>query len=227
MKEGTALFEVVREHYLFAGLSQQDFDALVGHMTPRKLKKGETLFHRGDVSDYFYFVDTGHIELSLVAKTGEKKTLEVIGPGRSFAEAVAFMRGRKYPVSAEAISDCTLCQIPNQAYMTVLKSDTDACMRLLADISRHLHARVNDIEKLTIQNARSRLISYLLDRIENKAEDQATIQLELPKHVIASRLSIKPETLSRLLRNLNNEGLITIEDSLIFIPSLEKLRPYD
>jgi len=49
----------------------------------------------------------------------------------------------------------------------------------------------------------------------------------MPRHVIASRLSIKPETLSRLLRALTDEGLISIEDRLVFIHRLSGLRLYD
>jgi len=227
MESGSPLFDTVRQHYLFAGLQQKDFDAVAANIAPRKLAKGEVLFHRGDDAANFYFVDTGLIELNLIAATGEKKVLEVVGPGRTFAEAVAFMRGRKYPVTAEAIADSRLCQIPNQAYIDLLYSNRDASMRLLSDVCQHLHARVREIENLTVQNARSRLCSYLLDHVVEANEDAATIRLELPRHVIASRLSIQPETLSRLLRSMVSEGLITIEDRVIFVHSLSRLRPYD
>lgn len=220
--------ESVRQHYLFAGLEQADFDRLTNAVKVKTLAKGEVLFHRGDVADSFYFLNKGLIELSLIASTGEKKTLEVIGPGRTFGEAIAFMRENKFPVTAEALQDATLCQIPNEVYVDLLRSDSDAMMRLLADISRHLHARVREIENLTIQNARSRLVSYLLDHIVDTTEnDEATVKLTMPRHVIASRLSMQPETLSRLLRTLTDEGLVSIEDRIVFIHRLSDLRLYD
>ncbi|NIQ93790.1 MAG: cyclic nucleotide-binding domain-containing protein, partial [Desulfuromonadales bacterium] len=73
-----------------------------------------------------------------IAPTGQKKVLEVIGPDRTFAEAVAFIREHKYPVTCEALSNSVLCQIPNGAYLDLIYSNPDACMRLLGDISRHL-----------------------------------------------------------------------------------------
>ncbi len=228
MDSSSALYESVRGHYLFAGLEPEDFDVLAGEMSGQTLDKGDVLFHRGDAAHHFYFIDTGLIELSLISATGEKKTLEVIGPGRTFGEAVAFMRGRKYPVTAEALQPTALCRIPNRPYLNLLQSNGDACMRLLADISRHLHARVREIENLTVQNARSRLTSYLLDHVvEKPVDDQATARLSLPRHVIASRLSIKPETLSRLLRSLSDEGIVSIEDRVVYIHSVSRLRPYD
>jgi CRP-like cAMP-binding protein len=228
MDDCSALYESLRSHYLFAGLDAADFEQLAKHIAATSLEKGEVLFHRGDAAEHFYFIDTGLIELSLIAPTGDKKTLEVIGSGRTFGEAVAFMQGHKYPVSAEALQDSTLCRIPNQTYVELIRSNSDASMRLLADVSRHLHDRVREIEHLTVQNARTRLTSYLVDHlVESPVDDQATARLDLPRHVIASRLSIQPETLSRLLRNLTDEGIVSVDDRVVFIHSVSRLRPYD
>ena len=227
MERGSPQYEALRRHYLFSGLAQEDFDSLVDSVSGRTCEKGEVLFHRGDPAEDFYFVDTGHVELNLIAASGEKKVLEVVGPGRTFAEAVAFMRERKFPVTAECLTDCALCRVPNNAYLSLIYENPDACMRLLSDVCRHLHARVREIENLTVQNARSRLASYLLDHVVETSDNEATIRLELPRHVIASRLSIAPETLSRLLRNMVDEGILTIEDRVFFVHSLARLRPYD
>ena len=227
MKRGKTDFEGMQRHYLFSGLDQEDFEALIQHVTAVKLEKGEILFHRGDKAEYFYFVDAGQLELNLIAPTGQRKVLEVVGPDRTFAEAVAFIREHRYPVTCEALSDSVVCRIPNQAYLDLIYRNPDACMRLLSDLSRHLHARVREIERLTVQNARDRLVSYLLEHVVETNDDEATIRVELPRHVIASRLSITPETLSRLLRTFVEERILTIEDRVIFVHSLSRLRPYD
>ena len=227
MDTGSPLYATLRGHYLFAGLDQDDFDTLVSGVSTAGLDKGEVLFHRGDHADNFYFLDAGLIELNLISATGEKKVLEVVSPGRTFAEAIAFMQVQKYPVTAEALADSMLCRIPIGMYVDLVYANPDACMRLLSDVCRHLHARVREIENLTIQNARDRLTSYLLDHVVETNDDEATVRLELPRHVIASRLSIKPETLSRLLRTMVDEGILTIEDRVIFVHSMARLRPYD
>ena len=227
MEESAAKVASLRQHYLFAGLDEADFDVLMKRASVVRLEKGAILFHRGDKADFFYFVDSGQVELNIIAPTGQKKVLEVIGPDRTFAEAVTFMGGHKYPVTCETLSDAVLVQIPNKDYVELIYSNRDACMRLLSDISRHLHARVREIERLTVQNARARLVSYLLEHVVDTNDDEATIRLELPRHVIASRLSITPETLSRLLRGLVDDRVITIEDRVIFVHSLSRLRPYD
>ena len=227
MEKDTAQYEAVRHHYLFSGLEDDIFDALISHAAVEAFDKGDVLFHRGDDAHSFYFVESGQIELSLISPDGQKKTIEVISHGRTFAEAIVFMRQAKYPVTAEALSDSIVYRIPNEQYLELLHDNSNACMRLLSDVCRHLHERVREIERLTIQNARSRLSSYLIDHIVEVNDDEATVRLDLPKHVIASRLSITPETLSRLLRAMSEDGILTVDDRLVFVHSLARLRPYD
>jgi CRP-like cAMP-binding protein len=52
------------------------------------------------------------------------------------------------------------------------------------------------------------------------------MQLDAPKHVIASRLSITPETLSRIFSRLSRDGHIDIMDNTIRINDIERLRAY-
>ena len=180
-----------------------------------------------DPAEDFFYIESGHVELSLISPDGQKKTVEVIGHDRTFAEAIVFMQTGKFPVTAEALTDSVVYRIPNRSYRALLQDNCDACMRLLSDVCRHLHQRVQEIERLTIQNARSRLSSYLIDHIVETNDDEATVRLDLPKHVIASRLSITPETLSRLLRAMSDDGILTVDDRLVFVHSLARLRPYD
>jgi len=227
MEKDTPQYEAIRSHYLFAGLTDGEFESLATEVSVESYDKGEILFHRGDTADAFYYIETGQVELSLISRDGQKKVVEVIAHERTFAEAIIFMAEAKFPVSAEALSNSVVYRIPNDAYRNLLQDNANACMRLLSDVCYHLHQRVREIERLTIQNAHSRLASYLIDHIVEIDDDEATVRLDLPRHVVASRLSITPETLSRLLRAMSDDGILTVDDRLVFVHSLARLRPYD
>ena len=227
MEKDTPQYETIRGHYLFSGLNDTEFETLAAQISIESCDKGQILFHRGDDAEAFFFVESGQFELSLISRDGQKKVIEVIAHGRTFAEAIMFMPEGKFPVTAEALSNSTVYRIPNEAYRSLLQDNSDACMRLLSDVCYHLHQRVREIERLTIQNAHSRLASYLIDHIVETNDDEATVRLDLPRHVVASRLSITPETLSRLLRAMADDGILTIDDRLVFVHSLARLRPYD
>lgn len=227
MEKDTPQYETIRNHYLFAGLNDSEFEVLAKDVSIESYDKGEILFHRGDAADAFFFIESGQFELSLISRDGQKKVVEVIADGRTFAEAIIFMAEAKFPVTAEALSDSVVYRISNAAYRGLLQDNSEACMRLLSDVCFHLHQRVQEIERLTIQNARSRLASYLIDHIVETDDDEATVRLDLPRHVVASRLSVTPETLSRLLRAMSDDGIVTVDDRLVFVHSLARLRPYD
>lgn len=217
----------LRQHHLFSGLSDTDFAALATSMSTKTLHKGQFLFHRGDVATDFYFLKHGQLELAVISPNGEKKILEVVQSGQSFAEAIAFMKRAVYPVTASALSDIELVQIPIENYVTLLRSNSEASFRLLADVCRRLHSQVREIERLTVQNARGRLASFLLDHINRQDGDEASVQLDYPRRIIASRLSVTPETFSRLLRTMMDEKLISVHEDMIHIHSVAALRPYD
>ena len=70
MKADSATTDNLRAHYLFAGLEQNDFDALMQRVGVVKIEKGKVLFQQGDKAEYFYYVDKGQLELNFVAPTG-------------------------------------------------------------------------------------------------------------------------------------------------------------
>jgi CRP-like cAMP-binding protein len=90
-------------------------------------------------------------------------------------------------------------------------------------MSTWLKRQLADIDALTLQNATLRFTNYLLHQVPAGAQREVTIKLGAPKHVIASRLSIQPESFSRILRNLQREGHIIADGNLIHIKDINTL----
>ena len=218
---------LLRRHPLFSGLTDEQFRQLSGGMHLRQVGKGDFLFHRGDPAAHFYFVVAGQIQLGMFSPDGVRvKVIEVIDAGHTFAEAIAFMRAPAYPVSASALTASELVRISNRDYVELLQTSSAACLRLLGDLSARLHGLVREIEHLTVQNAHERLAGFLLDRIRDTPDNAATVQLEYPRHVVASRLAIKPETLSRLLREMIEKGVISVDEQTVHVHDIAALRPH-
>lgn len=219
-------FLPVRHHYLFAPLEEGQFQRLLGAMTVIELDRGDLLFRCEDPAAHFYLVSDGFLKLVLCSPAGEQKVVEVLQPGHTFGEAVMFTTRRRYPVTAEALSACTVFAFPNEVYRTLLQENTDACFRLMGDMSQRLHARLREIESLTLENATHRLIHYLAGQLPSASNGSAIVDLHVSRQVLASRLSIKPETLSRIFRQLVESGVLQTDGKLIRIPDVERLRAY-
>jgi CRP-like cAMP-binding protein len=87
-----------------------------------------------------------------------------------------------------------------------------------------LRRHVNEVDKLTLHNATFRLVSYLLQQMPADVVESPEVQLTTPKNVIASRLSIQPETFSRILGRLSKAGLVEVHGHSIVLRDIAGLR---
>jgi CRP-like cAMP-binding protein len=165
------------------------------------------------------------VKLFRLSPEGDEKIIEVMRPGETFAEAVMFM-GTKghYPVNAESVGESRIFAFEQKTFLNLLRESSDASFGLLASMSRRLHMLVNQIESLTLQNATYRLVAYLLEQIPRNVKTSPEVQLTTPKAVIASRLAIQPETLSRILAKLRQGGLIEVHGNHITVRDVQALR---
>ncbi len=216
----------LRQLYLFAGLTDQELAQIKQGIRQIKLQEGEYLFKHGQQAERFFMLKEGHIKLLRLSFDGGEKVFEVISPGQTFAEAIMFMPNAIYPVTAQAINNSLLLGFENKALIEILKKSSDTCFQIMFHMSKRLHMWINEIDHLTLQNATYRLLNYLLYQIPEEHKKAYEINFQIPKHVIASRLSMTPETFSRILKCLNKEGLIKVKGKMIQIPNIDRLRLY-
>ena len=221
-----AIEKLLQRVHLFSSLDDQQLARVKQSMRLIKLQSGERLFDFGQPADRFFLVVSGQIKLFRVSMEGNEKVIEIAGPGQLFAEAVMFMDRRHYPVSTAAVDAAEVLSFDNQAFIDLLRDSTDLCLTLLGELSMRLHARVNEIEQLTLQNATFRVVHYLADLLPESTTEDAVIDLSAPKNVIASRVSIKPETLSRILHSLVCDGIIEISGKTIQVHDPVRLRNF-
>jgi CRP-like cAMP-binding protein len=87
-----------------------------------------------------------------------------------------------------------------------------------------LHGMINEIDRLTLQNATARVVHFLLELLPDRHTESAVVELPAPKYSIAALLSITPETFSRILHAMENDGVIRVHGSTIAIPDVDRLR---
>ncbi|MEJ2592534.1 MAG: Crp/Fnr family transcriptional regulator [Candidatus Thiodiazotropha sp.] len=213
----------LRSSVLFSHLDERQFRVAEGLAREIKLQDGQLFFQAGDPATRFFLVLQGQIKLSRLSLQGQEKVIEIIPAGETFAEALMFGEQPAYPVNATAIGETRLLSFDNSAYLELLRGSTETCFRLMADMSARLKHLISEIEILSLQNASYRLASYLWKRWDKTRPADGCIELQVPKGVIASRLSITPETLSRTLHGFSQQGLIRVEGSRVEILDPEGL----
>lgn len=214
----------LRQHYLFASLDDSQFSRLASAIHSVELAEDRHLFHFGEQARYFYVLAGGQIQLYRLSPGGEEKVIEIIQPGQSFAEAVMFLQMPIYPVSAKAVFACQLWRIDMAVFLGLLQESNQLCLHLLGGMSRRLHGAIQDIDQLTLQNASMRVIQMLLQSAPDQSMQPYQLEWETPKQILASRLSVRPETFSRILQQLSRKGLIAVQGKTVEVLDVKGLQ---
>ncbi len=206
--------QILKDHYLFGQLSDAQIRRIAQHARRFHLATNQWVFLQGERADRFFLVLRGLVKLFIVTPEGHEKVIELPRPGDTFAEALMFQQHAVYPLNASVLVDTDILSLDAQDFASLLRESTDACFVLFASLSRRLHALIREIEDLSTQSATCRVARYLFEKAPRNG---SSYRLEIPKSTLASRLSVKPETLSRIIRQLTRREIISIRGSLISI----------
>jgi CRP-like cAMP-binding protein len=220
-KEALNKLELLSNSPLLSALNDEQLKNMSSHIVTTKLQEDEVLFNQGDEYHSFYLVVRGLVKLFRISASGQEKIIELEGAGETFAEALMFNEQPNYPVTAKAMQPSVLFKINAKYFRSFLLKSPQACMSVMADLSYRLHTLIKEIDNLSLLTGNNRLSMYLLDQALTKGKD---FHLEIPKNVVASILSLKPETFSRLLKDLSTRKIIKVKGNLIQVLDLHQLR---
>jgi CRP-like cAMP-binding protein len=203
---------------LFKGLGAEELARLAAGTRRRKLLRGETLFRQGDSSDGLFAVVYGKIQL-----TAGERIADIVGPGRSFGEAIMFLE-KPYIVTATAAADSLVLQVDRAAVFAELERSPQFARRVIGALSQRLELMVRELDTYALGNAGQRFVAWLLRREGGEGAGELVVTLPAAKSAIASRLNVSAEHLSRVLKDLSKQGLLEVHGRVLRIPDVARLR---
>jgi CRP-like cAMP-binding protein len=208
---------------VFSGLPRNVLEELMKDAVVKPVGRGEILFVQGDPVTAFFLVLDGWVKIYRLTPSGTEAVVAVFTRGQTFAEAAAFVRGQ-FPASGEAVTDGRLLRLQSGNLLRLIRENPDVGLSMLASTSRHLHMLVQQIEQLKAHTGAQRVAEFLVSLSELKA-GPAKISLPYDKILIAGRLGMQPESLSRAFAKLKTIG-VHIEQNNAMIENIERLRLY-
>lgn len=197
--------EIAKNSLLLRSLPEPVADRILADSAIRPHTRGETIFLQGEEAKVIHVVIEGWVKLYRVAPNGNEAVVNVFTRGHSFGEAVAF-RKQSYPVSAEAVTDCTLLQIPTRSLISLLQHEPEVAVAIVASTFQHLHELVGQVEQIKSQTGAQRVADFLI-RLCSCESGTCVVTLPYDKVLIAGRLGMKPESLSRAFAKLKKVGV--------------------
>ncbi len=184
--------------------------------------RNTVIFHEGEACHGFYIVESGAVKIYKEGSDGKEHVVHVALPGDCFGEAALFL-GKGYPASAAAVQDSVLILLRRDEFLQLLRDNPDVSFRLMASMATWAHRLVSSIESLTLKDASSRFANYIISKLPPDAADGVTVDLGMPKQVLASHLGMTGETLSRLIARFEADEVVSAKGRKLTVLSIEDL----
>lgn len=213
----------IRHSVLFKNVPDDILKVLLVDSSVMNIDRRQTLFIQGDAANYMYVVLEGWIKLTRITSTGEEVVVTVYSTGESFGEAAALQNGL-YPVSSEAVTNSRLLAVKASTILNELKTQPDLAIAMLSCTFQHLHELVLQIEDMKSLSSVKRLAAFLI-ALAPVDEGSCTFALPYDKTLIAARLGMKPESLSRAFSRLRQSGVVASRNN-VAIKDVQNLHFY-
>lgn len=205
---------------LFCTLGRPCLERVTAEATVVRYPQGAVVLHQGAKAEYLHVLLDGQIGLLGTLSDGEETMVEILRDGEVFI-AAAVLTDRPYLMGAVALKDSRVLLLPAETLRRDLKADPELAVAMLTSLSTHFRMLVREVKDLKLKSAAQRLGLYLLG-LTPKREGAVIVRLPHSKGVIAARIGIRAETLSRAFASLRAEGA-AVNGHTVVIDDLARL----
>ena len=208
---------------LFRDLSPDAIQRLVEASQSVSAARGDAIFRKGQDAMGVFLILSGQIKLCIETTQGEEHVAEIRGEGEHFGEVATVMQ-RPHLITAVAVTACKLQHVCGRAVLAELATNHRLAWNMSQELAAQLYGRMNDLENLLFRKAEKRVARYLMDVwVESGRKAGNVIHLPARKGLIASRLHMTKEHFSRTLRELSDQGVLTVHHLDIEVNNREAL----
>lgn len=208
-----------RKADIFADLEPAHLDALCRAASVRPYAAGETILREDEPGDLFFFILRGQVKVFVDSEHGREVVLTHLQAGDFFGEMALFDNETR-SASVSALTPSELVVLRRRDFLAVLEEEFPIARRILATLSVRLRRANEMIESLVLLDVGGRLAGYLLRlaRESGTPQEEGWYSVSRPTHqVIANTIGASRETVTRLLRQFTDRGLIRMRGSTVWI----------
>lgn len=197
----------LEEMSLLQGLSAPELAALARDAVWKTYAPGEFVFHQGDEARWFYVLHSGMLKLFRSTAEGRDQTVHLVEEGDPFCLCTLY-GGKILPVSALTMSACQVVAFSVESMEEQLRRSSRVLLNIVRVLNTRLMHSYQMIEDLALRNIHQRVASFLLHAARVRGGDSLRVTLSVSRQEVAKILGTTPETISRVLARLCQDGLI-------------------
>lgn len=210
---------LLRKVPLFEVLKDEDLEAIERVTITRSYDKGQVIILAEEDGDALFIIASGQVKVSIVSEDGREVILSLLGEGAVFGE-LSLLDGKPRSANVVATQDTALYMVRRADFLQLLYKVPQIAIGLLAELAARLRKTDRKIEGLALLDVASRISETLLQLAEEQgSQTEFGVSLSArPTHQqLANMSGTTRETVSRVLKRLENQGYISTEGRSITI----------
>jgi CRP/FNR family cyclic AMP-dependent transcriptional regulator len=204
---------ILQQHPLFGALGSSLIDQLSSHATSKRIKRGTTIFSKGDYGSCLYAVCSGQVKITVPSGEGKDAVFNLIGPGQIFGE-IALLDGGQRTADAVAARDSELLIIDRRDFIPLVQREPEVAIKLIEILCARLRNTSEQVEDVIFLDLPARLAKTLLRLAGTDARNHKVLitQSELGQIIGVSR-----EATNRQLRDWEKHRWVKLESGSVVL----------
>ncbi|WP_029688904.1 Crp/Fnr family transcriptional regulator [Thermoanaerobacter sp. A7A] len=219
-------FDYLKKVPYFNELEDKSLEEIHKISTINFFKKGSIIFMEGEKGEAIYFVKSGKVKISKTSSIGKEYIIKIMEKGDVFAESILFVGG-EYPATAEAIEDSEVIMLKNKDIENLILKNTEIALSIIKLMAKRLKNVAVIIENLALRDSIGRTASVLLTFAKERGintKEGILLDLNLNRQDLANIVGTSRENVTRILSQMDKEGIIHLDRQKIIIRDIEKLK---
>jgi CRP-like cAMP-binding protein len=211
---------------LFDALPNEALDDIVSRATERSVRRGQTVFQKGDEGSYMVAVLTGRMRIGATSAEGREVTLNMIDAGEVFGE-IALLDGKPRSADATAIEDSRLMMVERRHFLPYLMANHDLALRLIVVLCERLRdtsETLGDFAMLDLPGRLARKLLSLASEYGQPANGRIRLEIRLSHTDLGRFVGCSRETVNKQMRAWEEEGIVGREGGKIALHKPHALR---
>jgi CRP/FNR family transcriptional regulator, cyclic AMP receptor protein len=214
---------VLRKHPIFCDLDPEALDQLCRYAKHATLKRGATIFSKGDPGNSLFAVISGTVKISISSADGRNAILNLIGAGEIFGE-VAVLDGQARTADAIANTNCEIFVIDRREFLPFVRSQPVLAMKFIELLCTRLRWTSDQVEQVILQNLPGRLASALIRLTEKHKLAPGGRTIAVTQQEISEMVGMTRESINKQLRVWATRKWVRLEHGAIVVLKAESLQ---
>jgi CRP/FNR family cyclic AMP-dependent transcriptional regulator len=213
---------ILRSVPLFAAFTDLQIKTLLGYLQHRSFPRNTYVMQAGDETDSIYVVLSGKAKVLINDEQGREVILGYLNAHDFFGE-MGILDDQPRSASVFTLEPCEMLRLSKEGFITCLKENTDVAMLVIRNLVKRLRAADRKIESLALVDVSGRVARILVD-MALEVDGRLLVQRAPPKQEIARQIGASREMVSRVMKDLEQRGLIRAERRMLVILDRNILR---